>query len=298
MAPRKTRPKSTKAGVIGLGNMGGGIARNLIKAGFETHVWDVAEIATQGFAKTATISEPAEMAARCSVIFFVVPGSTEIEALLKGRNGMLARARRGQVLCDFTTSDPVHTKKLARRAKAKNIAYLDAGMSGGATNADSGTLTLMMGGEARALKKVRPILDAIANQIFLLGPSGAGHTMKLMFNMVVHTNFMAVCEAGHLAASAGIPLASMIDVFNAGNARSFVSERRFPDHILSETWDGRSRVYNLHKDVGMAVAFADKVGLPANLGKDTYKYLKKAVKAGMSEDDFSLIFREFVNLNK
>ena len=288
--------KKQKIGVIGLGNMGGGIARNLAKKGFQTFVWDVSEEARKRFAKIGTVTEPSDMAAICQVVIFAVPGSPEIAALLKGRNGMLAKARRGLVLCDFTTSDPVETKKLARKAKTKGVAYLDAGMSGGAQHADNGALTLMMGGDAKAAKKIKPVLDAIAASTFFLGPSGAGHSMKLIFNMVVHTNFLVACEAGHLAKKAGIPLEDMVDVFNAGNARSFISERRFPDHILSETWDGRSRVYNLHKDVGMAVSYADKVGLPANLGKDTYKYLQKAMKAGMADDDFTLIFRDFLKI--
>ena len=89
----------------------------------------------------------------------------------------------------------------------------------------------------------------------------------------------------------------MIDIVNAGNARNYASERRFPDHILSGTWDARSRIYNLNKDVGMAVELAKKMGLTANIGKSTHKYLKLAVKRGMSEDDFSLLYKEFKNLN-
>ncbi|MEK9679934.1 MAG: NAD(P)-binding domain-containing protein, partial [Rhodospirillaceae bacterium] len=154
--------KKQKVGVIGLGNMGGGIARNLAKQGFETFVWDVSEEARKTFAKVGAVTEPSEMAAKCAVVIFAVPGSPEIAALLKGRSGMLAKARRGLVLCDFTTSEPVETKKLAGKAKAEGVAYLDAGMSGGAQHADKGTLTLMMGGDAKAAKKIKPVLDAIA----------------------------------------------------------------------------------------------------------------------------------------
>ena len=85
----------------------------------------------------------------------------------------------------------------------------------------------------------------------------------------------------------------MIDVFNAGNARSYISEFRFPNHILSETWDAKSRVYNLHKDVGMAIAFADKLGANVNLGRDTLAYLKQAMALGMEDTDFSLIYQDF-----
>ena len=250
------RSKTEFVGVIGLGNMGGGIACNLISAGHHVLVWDIADEAMNKFSRKATLSEPREMVARCSIIFFVVPGTAEIERILNGRRGVLSQSRRGLIIYDLTTSDPVRTKKLARRAKARNVDYLDAGMTGGATGADNGTLKLMIGGNKRAFNRSRPVLDAFTTELYHLGPSGSGHSMKLIFNLVVHTNFLVICEAGLMAEKAGIPLANMIEVINAGNARNYASERRFPDHILSGTWDARSRIYNLNKDVGMAVDMA------------------------------------------
>jgi len=292
------RSKTEFVGVIGLGNMGGGIARNLIKAGHHVLVWDIADGAMNKFSRKATLSEPEKMVARCSIIFFVVPGTAEIERILNGPKGVLSQSRRGLIIYDLTTSDPVHTKKLARRAKTRNVDYLDAGMTGGATGADKGTLKLMIGGNKRAFNRSRPVLDAFTTELYHLGPSGSGHSMKLIFNLVVHTNFMVICEAGLMAEKAGIPLANMIEVINAGNARNYASERRFPDHILSGTWDARSRIYNLNKDVGMAVDMAKNSGLPVEIGESTHKYIAQAIKAGMSEDDFSLLYKEFRNLAK
>ena len=293
-----SRSKTEFVGVIGLGNMGGGIARNLISAGHHVLVSDIADEAMNKFSRKATLSEPREMVARCSIIFLVVPGTAEIERILNGRKGVLSQSRRGLIIYDLTTSDPVRTKKLARRAKARNVDYLDAGMTGGATGADNGTLKLMIGGNKRAFNRSRPVLDAFTTELYHLGPSGSGHSMKLIFNLVVHTNFLVICEAGLMAEKAGIPLANMIEVINAGNARNYASERRFPDHILSGTWDARSRIYNLNKDVGMAVEMAKNLGLPVEIGGSTHKYIAQAIKAGMSEDDFSLLYKEFHNLAK
>ncbi|MEK9662532.1 MAG: NAD-binding protein, partial [Alphaproteobacteria bacterium] len=108
------------------------------------------------------------------------------------------------------------------------MSYLDAGMSGGATGADAGTLTLMIGGEKAAFDATRPLLDPIADleKIFYLGPSGAGHTMKLIHNMICHTCFLVTVEGGHMAEKAGIALDDMIAVVNASNARSYASEVR------------------------------------------------------------------------
>lgn len=244
-----------KVGVIGTGNMGRGIVLNLCRAGFPVAVWDVNSDALTPFRndKDTNILEPAAMAGACPIIFFVVPASPQIDGLLKGKTGILANARKGLVLYDLTTSDPVYTKRLAQRAAGKGVAYLDAGMSGGAAGATAGTLSLMVGGDKTAFKRTRKFLAPFADKVFYLGESGSGHTMKLIHNMVLHTIFLATCEGGRMAERAGIALEDMIEVFNVSNARSYISQVRFPRHILTQKWDGGSRVYNLHKDVGMAV---------------------------------------------
>lgn len=275
-------------GVIGLGNMGRGIARNIAKAGHTLLVWDELEKPRAAFADTAHLAEPAEMAAQADVIVFVVPGSEQIETIL---GNMLPAAKPGLVLWDFTTSEPAYTKRLAKQAGEAGVAYMDAGMSGGgAKGADDGTLTLMIGGPEEVFIRSKPVLEACAAELIYLGESGAGHTMKVVHNLIVHTNFLACAEAGQLAEAAGIDLADMIKVFNAGNARSFISERRFPDHILSETWDGRSRIFNLYKDVGMAVELSKELDSPMRIGHQTYNWLQSAVDAGMQEEDFTRLY--------
>jgi 3-hydroxyisobutyrate dehydrogenase len=286
----------SKVGVVGLGNMGGGIARNLSKAGVPLAVWDASPAACEPFRGTAgvEIEPPGEMAQGCGVIFFVVPATPQIAACFAGDDGVLARAVPGLVVYDLTTSDPAATKALAARAAQKGIAYLDAGMEGGgAAGADAGTLTLMIGGDEAAFARTRPWLEMIAKNIFYLGGVGAGHTLKLIHNLVLHTIFLATCEGGRMAEAAGIDLADMIAVFNVSNARSFISQERFPRHILSGTWDARSRVFNLHKDVAAAVGLADQLGAPVPLGAITRDFLAAAIARGMSETDFSRLYERF-----
>lgn len=289
-----------KAGVIGLGNMGYGIACNLIKAGIPLLAWDIRPEALKPFQKKkgVEISAPAEMAAAASVIFFVVPSSSEIHDLLKGKSGMEARSRKGLVLYDLTTSDPACTKRLARRTGKKGVFYLDAGMSGGGPGARAGTLSLMVGGDRDAFRRTRKFLAPFSDHIFYLGESGTGHTMKLIHNMVLHTIFVATCEGGKMAEKAGIRLKDMIDVFNVSNARSYISDFRFPMHILSEKWNGASRVYNLHKDLDMAVALGHKLKAKISLGEDTLAFLDKAISVGMQDQDFTLLYRDFEKIAK
>ena len=284
-----------KVGVVGLGNMGGGIARNFQKKGVPLAVWDIAPAALSPFEGLpgVEVMPPGKMAAGCGMIIFVVPATPEIISCFEGGDGVLARAAKGLVVYDFTTSNPVATKEVAARAAARGITYLDAGMSGGATGADAGTLTLMIGGDKAAFEGTSALLSLIANRLFYLGGSGAGHTMKLIHNMVCHTIFLATCEGGRMAEAAGIGLADMIDVFNVSNARSYASEVRFPKHILSGKWDARSRVYNLRKDLATAVGLAGTLGAKVPLGTVVRDFLDVAMDQGMADTDYSRLYERF-----
>lgn len=285
----------TSAGVIGLGNMGRGIATNLGKHGRTVYVWDLKEAARERFKGKPdfVIAPPGEMAKHCAVIFFLVPATPEIKDCLNGDDGIVANARDGLILCDLTTSDPLATRALAAELAPKGIHYIDAGTSGGPTRSDTGELTLMVGGDPEAFKRVKPFLDDIAKTVYYLGASGTGHTMKLLHNVVCHATFFATTEALRLGERAGLQLGDMVEVLNNSNARSFVTESRYPKHILSQKWDGRSRIYNMFKDIGMGVDLGHRLGGGTEFSEATLRYLDKAMRRGMSEDDYTLIYRDF-----
>lgn len=282
-------------GVIGLGNMGRGVAANLGKPDRDVYVWDLAEPARDRFKDKPgfVIAPPGEMAKTCEAILFVVPATPEIKACLEGDDGILANARDGLILCDLTTSDPLASRALAVELKPRGISYIDAGTSGGPMRADAGDLTLMVGGDPKAVEKVRPYFDDIAREVFYLGGSGNGHTMKLLHNIICHATFMATTEAFNLGERAGLKLEDMVNVVNQSNARSYASESRYPKHILTKKWDGRSRVYNLHKDLKMGVDLGRRLGGGTEFSEATFHYLDKAIRRGMSEEDYTLIYRDF-----
>jgi 3-hydroxyisobutyrate dehydrogenase len=169
-------------------------------------------------------------------------------------------------------------------------------MSGGAAGAAAGTLTLMIGGDADALARAQPFLNCIAGRLFHLGAVGAGHTMKLLHNMICHTIFFATAEGCLAAERAGLDLKSVVDVLNASNARSYISEVRFPKHILSGAFDGRSRVFNLAKDLQMAVDLTAEIDQPAVFGPLTSKLLQAALARGLAEEDFTRLYNRFEEL--
>jgi 3-hydroxyisobutyrate dehydrogenase len=282
--------------VIGLGQMGRGIARNLDRAGRLAAAWDSNAEALQGAGLSAAVAlaEPGTLAGLRAVLF-VVPGSAEIRAVL-GVGGLLAAPHRGQVLIDLTTSHPAATREIAAHAKAAGRAYLDCAMTGGAKAADAGTITLMVGGDADVVDACRPLLRHIAGNIFHVGDTGAGHAMKLIHNMICHTIFLATSEGCRLAEKLGIPLETAVAVINAGNARSFVSEQRFPNHIISRTFDGRSRTANLAKDLAMAADFAREAGQPGPYGALTAGLLERAMQQGLGEQDFTTLYQHLAEI--
>lgn len=285
-----------KIGVIGLGNIGRGVALALSRLeSTEVLVWDQSAKARQFFETMSNVSgvRPAEMAQRASVILFVVPTTRDILACLRGPEGIYANARKGLIVYDLTTSYPADTRKVAKEAKKFDISYLDAGTSGGPYKADKGRLLTMVGGDRAAFERTRCILNALCEHVFYVGPSGTGHTLKLLHNIVCHVTTLATAEAGHMAERAGIPLKDMIDIFNVSNARSYATEFRFPQHIISKTWDGRSRIFNLHKDIRMSASLARELGADATFTRATLKILKRAMAHGMSEKDYTLLYRDF-----
>jgi 3-hydroxyisobutyrate dehydrogenase len=293
---REARPMRDVA-VVGLGQMGRGIARNLDRGGRLAAAWDSSPEALQraGLSDAVKLAEPGAVDG-LRAILFVVPGSAEIRAVLDG--GLLSQPHQGQVLIDLTTSHPTATREIAAQAKAAGRDYIDGGMTGGAKAADAGTITLMVGGNPAVVEACRPLLGLIAGKVFHVGETGTGHAMKLIHNMICHTIFLATSEGCRLAESVGIPLETAIAVINAGNARSFVSEQRFPNHIISRTFDGRSRTANLAKDLAMAADFAREEGQQGPYGALTAGLLERAMQQGLGEKDFTTLYQHFAEITE
>jgi len=171
-------------------------------------------------------------------------------------------------------------------------------LSGGPAGVAAGTLALMIGGDAKVLGRVKPLLNAFAQHLFHLGPLGSGHAMKLIHNMVLHTIFVATCEGARLTEKMGMRVKDMIDVCNVSTAFSYASRHRFPNNILNGSWNAQARIYNPYKDVGIAVRLAKECGADVELGERTFAFLEKAIARGMVEDDYSLLYRDFDQIRK
>lgn len=275
-------------GVVGLGQMGQGIARRLDEAGLLCAALDADP---KQRAAAGLSDRVGETIGDADVVLLVVPGTVQISEALE-----VSPARAGQVIVDLTTSHPTDSAKLADELRHQGIAYVDAAMTGGAAGADAGSLTLMMGGEPDIIERITPVLEHISAERFHMGPVSTGHAMKLVHNLILHSAFMATCEGLTLAGKAGLDVARAVEVLNAGNARSFVTEVRFPRDILGGVMNGRSRIANLEKDLGLACRFAAALDGPSVYTDLTHTLLQMAVDDGAAETDFSHLFPMFDEL--
>lgn len=280
--------KQLKVGVVGLGQMGRGIAGNLEANGLLAAVFDLNSAACVHV--SAPVLSAQSMADQMDVVLFAVPSTVEIAEYLAGCTGS------DTTIIDLTTSSPEQSTALVEDLETRGFSYIDAAMTGGAVGADAGTLTLMCGGEAENITGCAPVFDVISSQIFHLGPIGSGHAMKLVHNLILHSSFMATCEGLRLAERAGLDVNAAVDVLNAGNARSFVTEVRFPRDILSGTMNARSTVANLAKDLRLGVELADSLTGPAPIGALTLALLDAARDNGHAGTDFSHLFAMYDEL--
>lgn len=283
--------------VVGIGQMGLGIAKNIQNAGYLNSIFEINEGVLSKFNKSENliINDAKKGLKSSNVLIFVVPSTTQIRDFLFGSN-WIDNINENTIIVDLTTSNPDATKKLSNELSVRKINYIDCGMTGGAQGAENATLTLMMGGDKGIIDSVTPVLDTFTNRLIHVGDIGSGHALKLIHNMVTHTIFLATVEGVIGAKKLGIDPKTVIDVFNSGNARSYISQSRFPNHILSEKWDARSRVSNLHKDLSMVTDLLNDNQIGCPYGKLTTTILQNAISCGLADVDFSLLYNEYEKL--
>lgn len=220
-----------QVGFIGLGIMGAPMARNLLKAGFALTVATRTPGKAETFAEVnaslgtvRAVKSAAEVAATSDLIITIVTDSPDVIAVARGEQGIFSTASPGSIVIDMSTISPQVTRELADEAKAKGLFWLDAPVSGGEKGAIEGTLTIMLGGDAQALERARPVLEAMGKRITHLGPAGNGQAAKLCNQIMVSVNLLAVCETLTFAQKAGLDLNTLHQALTGGAANSWALE--------------------------------------------------------------------------
>lgn len=279
-------------GQIGLGAMGLPMASNILKAGFPLTVWARRpESATAIRSDGASWAEsPHVLAETSEIILTAVTNSPDVEGLML-EEGLLAGARPGTVLVDMSTIAPAITRRLAARCAERDVWFLDAPVSGGTQGAQAGTLTIMVGGEAAALERARPVLEAIGRRIFHVGPSGAGGVVKLVNNLLVGTIAAATAEALLLGVKAGADVATMAEVVGASTGASWQLANQFPLRAFNGTFAPGFMTDLLVKDLGLALDLAAEVESPLFLAALTRQLYGAAQACGHGRDDYTSLLR-------
>lgn len=248
-------------GMIGLGNMGGRMARRIVDSG--TAVVGFDPVADPGASGAERAASPADVARRCRVVLLSLPDSTVVEPVVRGDEGVLAGAEPGTVVVDLSTADPSSTVALAEEAATRDVTFLDAGISGGAAAAEKGTLTITAGGSAEDVDAIRPVLAPIAAAVHHLGPVGTGHTAKLLNNFLNAVTLAASAEVMVAGQRAGLDLRTLLAAINGGSGRSFATSNRFPRIVEGDYLEGGLSSRLMTKDVTLYTELLGRLGVPS-----------------------------------
>jgi 3-hydroxyisobutyrate dehydrogenase-like beta-hydroxyacid dehydrogenase len=272
-----------RIGFIGTGTMGTPIAGCLIAAGHRLTVYDIRPEAMGALIGhgAATADSPSEAAYGAETVFTSLPGPSEVEATaLDPDRGIFAGLRRGGTYIDLTTNAPGTARLVAEAARKRGVTFLDAPVSGRPPN-----MTTMVGGDANAFAHCRPLFEAIAANVFHVGPSGAGCTAKLVTQYLGYTNFITAIEGMLVAAKAGIDLGVLARIVpvSAGQSRTFDTSART---VLSRAFASNGSLDIIVKDLDLAVNLAREVGAPATLGVLAYDSYKRAQAQGLGGEGY------------
>jgi 3-hydroxyisobutyrate dehydrogenase len=284
-----------KAGLIGLGAMGAGIAGTLRSKGHEVHVCDVRPGAALRFAEQGGVAwaTPAQVAAACDVVISVVVNALQTEDVLFGEGGAAAAMKPGSVFVMCSTVDPNWSIALEKRLNASGIHYIDAPISGGAAKAASGQMTMMSAARPEAYAKADPVLDAMAGKVYRLGDcAGAGSKVKIINQLLAGVHIAAAAEAMALGLREGVSPDALYEVITHSAGNSWMFENRMA-HVLAGDYTPLSAVDIFVKDLGLVLDTARASKFPLPLASTAHQMFMQASTAGFAKEDDSAVIKIF-----
>ncbi len=289
----------SKIAFIGLGNMGGPMSANLIKAGHAVTGFDLVRAALDGFAKAG--GKPAKSAAAAvadaEVVITMLPAGPHVRQAYTGEGGILASAKSGALLIDSSTIDVETARAVTKAAAERGFDMLDAPVSGGVAGAAAGTLTFMVGGSAGGFERARPILEKMGKTIVHAGAAGNGQAAKICNNMMLAVSMIGVCEGFQLAEKLGLDIQKLFDISSKSSGQSWAMTSYLPvpgpvpaapsnrDYQAGFTAD------MMLKDLKLAQQAAQAAGAVTPLGAEAAALYQLLASAGLGAKDFSVMFR-------
>src|SRR6266851_5645390 len=286
-----------QVGFIGIGVMGRPMTLNLLKADHHVTIYarnpekpGVKEVLNSG-AKLAPSSRAVAVAS--DIVITMLPNSSQVEEVVAGPHGLLEGARKGLIIIDMSTIAPVVSRKLAQEASIHGAHFLDAPVSGGSQGAVNGTLTIMVGGDKEVFEQARPVLDAMgkSENIFYVGPQGAGEIVKLVNNSLVGTIAAAIAESFVLGVKAGVDVETMAKIIGVSAGASWQLSTQFPLRAFNGSFQPGFMTDLLHKDLGLALELAaeNNTSLPITaLSRQLYEMARAA---GYGREDYTSLLK-------
>ncbi|MFN2563512.1 MAG: NAD(P)-dependent oxidoreductase [Gemmatimonadaceae bacterium] len=256
----------TNVAFVGLGAIGRPMARRVADAGFPLTVWNRTTEKAREFARAAgarCATTPAEAGRGADVVITCLSTSHDVEYLVGQPDGLLGGLQRGAVLVDCTSGDPRTSRRIAERLGERGVAFMDAPVSGGTSGAEKGTLTVMCGGDAAVLDRVRPVLATFGQKIVHCGAVGTGDLVKAMNQALLAIHIWSAAEALAAAVKGGVSARVALDIINASSGRSNASMNLFPERVLTRDFPRTFRLALLDKDVNIAADTARDEQVPA-----------------------------------
>lgn len=285
-----TEAREKTVGFVGLGAMGGPMAKNILKAGHTLVVYDIDKDKNEHFAALGAqvASGPADVARRAHILISMVDTTAQAEEVIVGPGGLIAGAKAGDVVVSMSTIDPKAVQAMHETLAGKGVDLIDAPVAGMIQGAENGTLKAYVGGEARVIEKARPVLESMTSQIRHIGSVGQGIVVKLVNNMLTQAGRILVVEAMVMGAKAGIDPETIIDVVTNATGDSVVFRHAAP-RMVSRDFTG-IRMDITIKDLELETQLAKSLGVPmfmANVAQQVY-LMGKASGFG-SEDPAAVV---------
>ena len=287
--------KKQTAGVIGLGSMGLGVARTLLKKGFEVHACDARPEVSKAFEKEGGVAArtPAEVGRNAEIVIVLVVNAEQTNEVLFGKEGAVSTLASGSVVIASSTVAPEFAIDLGKRLDAKGLLLIDAPVSGGAARAAAGELSIMASGSKAAFKKADAVLKAIAVKVYELGEeAGTGSKVKMINQLLAGVHIAASAEAMALAIRVGADPKVVYEVICNSAGSSWMFQNRVP-HILDGDYTPRSAVNIFVKDLGIVLDSARKLTFPLPLTAAAHQLFLGAAGAGLGYEDDSAVVKMY-----
>jgi len=284
-------------GFIGLGHMGKGMALNLVKAGYPLTVHDIRPEPVQELVKAGAkaASNPREVAENSEVVITMVTSSPHVEKIMFGPDGVLAGLKKGNIIIDMSTIDPIVTHKIATSAAEKGIDMMDAPVSGAPPKAVDGTLSIMVGGKKEIFDRCKPILEVMGEKIIHAGDVGMGEVVKLANNLAAAIAGVGVFEAFLFGVKLGADPRVLYEVMSASSGNSWVLQTRvpypnvIPQSPANEDFAPGFTADLMAKDLGLILSAAEATKTPLLAGSLTRQLVELARAKGLGGKDWSVI---------